>query len=66
MAAMTIHLAGDVISAIAKWAPMEHMSAEEFILSAVSEKCAKANALEEVESFWRDLALPLPALPVRN
>ncbi len=60
MAAMTIHLAGDVISAIAKWAPIEQMSAEEFILSAVSEKCAKANALEEVETFWRDLALPLP------
>jgi hypothetical protein len=61
MAAMTIHLGGDVISAIAKWAPVEHMSAEEFILSAVSEKCEKANALEEVERFWRELALPLPA-----
>jgi hypothetical protein len=60
MAAMTIHLAGDVISAIAKWAPMEQMSAEEFILSAVSEKCAKANALEEAERFWQQLAAPLP------
>ncbi|MCE3264602.1 MAG: hypothetical protein K0R43_3681 [Pseudoduganella sp.] len=60
MAAMTIHLAGDVISAIAKWAPMEHMSAEEFILSAVSEKCAKAHALEEAEHFWQQLAAPLP------
>ncbi|XLZ70278.1 hypothetical protein ABT364_27700 [Massilia sp. SR12] len=60
MAAMTIHLAGEVISAIAKWAPLEHMSAEEFILCAVSEKCDKANALEEVERFWQQLAAPLP------
>lgn len=61
MAAMTIHLAGEVISAIAKWAPMEHMSAEEFILSAVSEKCDKANSLEEAERFWQQLAAPLPS-----
>lgn len=60
MTAMTIHLAGEVISAIAKWAPMEHMSAEEFILCAVSEKCEKASALEEVEHFWRELSRPLP------
>jgi hypothetical protein len=60
MAAMTIHLAGEVISAIAKWAPMEQMSAEEFILCAVSEKCAKASALDEVERFWQQLAAPLP------
>jgi len=61
MAAITIHLGSEVFAAIAHWAPQEQMSAEEFILAAISEKCDKAHALDEAERFWDQLPGIQPA-----
>lgn len=55
MAAITIQLDQDVLSAISKWTVQDSISIEDFIQSAIVEKLELEDALVEAERRWDEI-----------
>ena len=55
MAAITIQLDQDVLSAIAKWTVQDSISIEDFIHAAIIEKLEQEEALVEAERRWEEI-----------